>query len=193
MKKSIALLFAIIAFVISLSLPSAVAAAPTTNQSVAVFHPTQEKTFAAGKDLFTIKTFTNVMSQDTSGDFSTAEIKVAPQRGTGLLLEKHVTDVEDNLYALEGEFEFFGVQPNRTVKVRSGEMIRIPAGKPYGFRSVGADPGKVLLITSKGFGNFIEEIGTPVTDSSSIPTNITEPNIEKAASVARKYGIQFLN
>lgn len=193
MKKSIALLFAIIAFVISLSLPSAVAAAPITDQSVAVFHPTQEKMFAVGKDLFTVKTFTNGMSQDTSGSFSTAEIKVAPQRGTGLLLEKHVTDFEDTVYALEGEFEFLGVQSKKTIKVRSGDMIRIPAGKPYGFRSVGSEPGKVLLITSKDFRNFIEEIGTSVMDSSSIPSDVTEPSMETVASVARKYGIQFLN
>lgn len=194
MRKSIiALVFAVIAFVVPFSISAAVAAAPTS-QSIAVFHPGDEKTFAVGKDLFTLRNFTNAVSKDTSGDFSVAEIMIAPQYGTGFLLQKHVTDVERDIYALGGKFEIFGFQRNKTIKVSSGDFIHIPAGMPYAIKNVGSEPGRILFITtSKGFENFIEEIGTPVADKSSVPSNPVEPSMEKVASVAHKYGIDFLN
>lgn len=194
MKKSIlALLFAIIAFVTSFDVPTAVAAPFKTDQSIAVFHPNKERTFAVGKDLFTFKNYTNMVSKDTSKDFSIVEITHAP-RYRGFLLEKHAIDVEENFYPLEGEFEFFGFQPNQTIKVNSGDIIHVPAGMPYGYRNVGAGAGKMLLITtSKGFDNFIDEIGTPMADKPSIPSNSIQPDMNKIGAVAPKYGIEFFN
>lgn len=93
-----------------------------------------------------------------------------------------------------GKFELFGFQPNKTIKVNSGDIIHIPGGVSYAIKNVGSDSGRILFITpSKDFENFIEEIGTPVADKLSIPSNSIEPDMDKVASVARKYGIQFFN
>ena len=194
MKKSIiALLFAIIAFVTSFSNSTAVAAPLQTDQTSLAVHPDTQKTFAVGEYSFTFKNFTNSVSKDTKEDFSVAEITIAPQ-SKGFLLDKHVINVAEDFYALAGEFKFFGFQPDKTIKVNSGDIVHIPAGMPYGYKNVGSEAGKMLLlITSKGFENFIEEIGTPVADKSSIPSNSIQPDMNKIASVARKYGIEFLN
>lgn len=95
MKKSIiALLLAVITLITSFSVPTACAATLTADQSIVVFHPDTEKTFAVGKDLFTFKDFTKVIGKDTSGDLSVVEITFPPQYSTGFLLEKYVTNIE---------------------------------------------------------------------------------------------------
>lgn len=193
MKKSIlALLFAIVTFVTPFNGPTAVGAPLTTDRSVVVFHSDKEQTFAVGKDLFTFKNFTST-DKGTSGNFSVVEIAHAP-RYRGFLLEKHAIDADENFYVLEGEFEFFGTRPNKAVKANSGDVVHIPAGTPYGLRNAGSELGRILLITtSKGSENFIEEIGTSVADKSSIPSDSVEPDIAKTASVAHQYGIEFFN
>lgn len=193
MKKIITLLLAIVTFITLFSVQAAVAAPPTPEGSVVVYHPIKEKTFAVGKDVLSFKSFTNAASKDTSADFSVVEITNAP-RYKGLLLEKHVIDVPEDFYAISGEYEFFGFQPDKTLKIKSGDIIHIPAGVPYGYKNAGDEPGKILLITtSKEFENFIEEIGTSVTDKSSISSNSVQLDMEKVASVARKHGIEFFN
>ncbi|GAA6620233.1 cupin domain-containing protein [Scytonema sp. NUACC26] len=203
MKKSIiALLFAIIALVTGFNPTTAIATPLKVDRSFVVFHADREKTFAVNEDLFTFKNFKNIVNRGSFEDFSVVEITNAPRSSPGgFLLKKHVINVPENFYALAGEFEFFGFDPNKTTKVNAGDIVYIPAGVPYGYKNVGSEPGKILLMTpSKGFENFIEEIGTKVPknfspDSESVRANVNqiEPSMNKIASIASKYGIEFLN
>jgi hypothetical protein len=88
----------------------------------------------------------------------------------------------------------FNLDKTIKTKVAAGDVVSIAAGIPYGYKNVGSEPGKILLITaSNGFEHFIEEIGTPVTDTDSRLTRPNQPSVDKIAAVAHKYGIDLLN
>jgi mannose-6-phosphate isomerase-like protein (cupin superfamily) len=187
----ILIIFATIAFFF---VPTAFAASLTPDQSISVFHSDRGKTYAVDNYLISFKNFTSALNKDTARSFSAVEI-VNPPQYKGFLFEKHAIDTPEDFYVLEGKFEFFGSQPDRTIKVSTGDLVRIPAGVPYGYKNVGSEPGKLLLIAnSQKFAKFVEEIGTPIANNSDISANsIQADNIEKIASIAHKYGIDFLN
>ena len=198
MKKTIIalVLFAIaVATSLLLNIPAAVAAPLTTNQSIKVIHPNEGETFRLGGDFITFKT----MNEDIPGETSFIEITAAPQSGPAL--HKHPAET---FYILEGEFEFYGSRPEDTIKATAGDYIHIPTGAPHAYKNVGTTPGKYLLVTATAgnpeqlwFQKFeyeiSQELGTPVTDKSSKPPASKPLNTEKMASIAQKYGIEFLD
>lgn len=193
MKKTIIALtlLIIVSFATTFALPSAVAAPLKSDRTIEVFHPNEDKTVVVGKDLFTFKNF---VSKDISRNISLIEITQAPQYRGAFLLEKHVMDDPEDFYVLQGEFEFDGLQPDDTIKVTTGDIVHISAGVPYGIKHVGAEIGKMLVIaTNTRLQNLLSEIGTSVTNKSSIPSDSIGSDMEKIASAAKKYGIEFLN
>ena len=208
MKKFIFVLLAIILAIGTLfTVPSAIAtwskayASPIeTAQTITAYHADSTKTFAVNNDLFTFKPYTHTNSKTKASDFSAIEITMSPHSNPGgFLLQKHVVNVPEDFYIQAGEFEFLSFQPSKSIKVSAGDIVRIPVGVPYGYKNVGAEPGKVLIISpSDGLEKFIAEIGTPVSAPSSIPSNsisidTVQTDINKLASIAQKYGIEFLN
>jgi mannose-6-phosphate isomerase-like protein (cupin superfamily) len=184
-NRLLSLIVALVLFLIGVPLQAA-SAAPLNveSQKIVVFQNEKDnKTITVGKQVFKFQHFTS----SENGSFSTVEI-TTPSQYKSFLLEKHVVQVPEDFYAVSGEFEFFGNQPNTDLYVHTGDVVHIPAGFPYGFRTVGTESGKLLLITSSPtFESFIEEIGINETDPAKVMP------ISKIASVAQKYGIQFLN
>lgn len=192
MKKTIIAftLLIILSFATTFALPAAVAAPLKPERSIEVFLPSEGKTVVVGKDLFTFKNF---VSKDTSRNISLIEITQAPHYKGAFLLEKHLMEEPEDFYVLQGEFEFVGLQADDTIKVTTGDIVHVSPDTPYSVKHVGAEPGKILVIApNTRLQNLLEEIGTPVTNKSSIPSASIAPDMLKIASAAKKYGIQFL-
>lgn len=191
----VVILSAIFSFTTFLITLPAVAASIETNQKIEVIRPDGGKTFKVGGDLIAFKT----LNKDVPGELSFIEIDAAPQSGP--TLHKHPPEV---FYILEGEFEFYGSRPEDTVRATKGDLIHIPGGAPHAYKNVGSTIGKYLLVTSTvgnpeqlWFQNFEYEIsqklGTLVTNQSkSSPARSKQLNNEEMISIARKYGIEFL-
>jgi mannose-6-phosphate isomerase-like protein (cupin superfamily) len=126
-----------------------------------------------------------------------AEIIHAPNSRTGgFLLEQHVVNFPETFYVLTGTFKFFCSQLGNFIatEVNTGDIVSIPAGTPYGYKNVGAEPGKLLLITNTdSFEHFIEAIGIPVTEPVAQIARSPQLSMDKVAAVAHQYGIDFLN
>lgn len=184
-SRFLSLIVAIVLVLIGIPLQAAIAA-PLNAESreIVVFqNQNNNKTITIGKQDFKFQHFTN----GKGSSFSVVEI-VSPSQHKSFLLEKHVVQVPEDFYVVSGEFEFFGNQPNTPLSVHTGDVVHIPAGFPYGFRTVGTQSGKVLLITSSPtFESFIEEVGTSDTDQAKAMP------MSKIASIAQKYDIKFLN
>jgi hypothetical protein len=67
----------------------------------------------------------------------------------------------------------------------------VPKGTPHGFRSVGPETGRQLIISSPGgiFDAFIEEVAAAMVDSGS-PSKPGPATDFRA--IAGKYGMEFL-
>lgn len=189
------LLSAIFSFAIFLISSPAVASLIASSQNIEVIHPNEGKTFKVGGDLISFKT----LNKDVPGELSFIEITAAPQSGPSL--HKHPPEV---FYILDGEFEFYGSRPEDTIKATKGDLIRIPGGAPHAYKNVGSTPGKYLLVTST-VGNpeqlwfqkfeyeIAQKLGTLVTTESKSPANNSKQlNNDEMVSIARKYGIEFL-
>lgn len=161
----------------------------SADQQVTVFHSSLETSFFAGKDLFKFRH----LSSDSGRDVETialAEITLAPNYD-GFLLKKHVINVDERVYAINGGIQCFTGQSNRAIELQAGDMLRIPANVPYGCKSLGNQPGVALLISSSSaLENLLTEIVTPVDGQTQ---TITEPDPKDVAAIAQKYGIRFLN
>lgn len=196
MKKAIIafLLSTILSFVIPLNASAAISVPSTSNQPIELIQPGGGKTFQVGGDFITFKT----LSEDAPGELSVIEITAAPQSGP--LLHKHPPEV---FYIVDGEFEFYGAQPEDIVKATAGDFIHIPSGAPHAYKNVGTTPGKYVLITSMAgtpeqlwFQKFeykmSQKLGTPVTNGKSVQAAPQSLDNNEMTTIARKYGIEFL-
>ncbi len=196
MKKTIIafVLSTVLVLLMPLSAWAAITIPPTSNQPIQLIRPGEGETFQVGGDFIAFKT----LSEDTSGELSVIEITAAPQSGPPL--HKHPPEV---FYIVDGEFEFYGASPEGTVKATAGDFIHIPSGAPHGYKNVGTTPGKYLLFTSIAgnpgqlwFQKFEYEmsnsLGTLVTDGVSASAAPKSLDNKSMATIARKYGIEFL-
>ena len=169
--------------------PTLAIAAGITTKDITVFHPDESKTYAMGRELFSYETF----SSDTSDVLSKTEITQPPEY-EGLLLRKHILQASEEISILEGDFEFIFSQSDRKTKVSQGDVILIPAGFPFGFRHIGMGEGKVLVVSqSDALPKMLSEVGIFVADKSSFTSKANKLDFTKISSVAKKYGIEFLN
>ncbi len=197
MKKIIMVLTLLVMFTLTtaLTLPAATAVDLNPDQSIKLIRPNEGETFSLGGDFITFKT----LNEDIPGELSVIEITAAPQSGPSL--HKHPPEI---FYIVEGDFEFYGSRPEDTIKATAGDFIHIPSGAPHAYKNVGKTPGLYLLITATAgnpeqlwFQKFeyelSQDLGTPVADKSSVPSTSRVLDTEKMASIARKYGIEFLD
>lgn len=158
-------------------------AASITTKNVEVFHPETENTVTMGKETFSYKT---LASKDSSETISVTEI-TQPSQYEGFLLQKHVLQTPEAIYIVDGEFEFVFSQSNKKTQANPGDIVSIPSGMPFGFRHTDRGEGKVLIVSrSTALPDMLAEIGTSANKS-------TTPDIQAISSIAKKYGIEFLN
>jgi quercetin dioxygenase-like cupin family protein len=200
MKKIIIafLLFILFSFVMPLTASADIPVPATSNKPVKLVQPGEGETFQVGGDFINFKT----LSEDTPGELSVIQVTAAPQSGPAL--HKHPPEV---FYIVDGEFEFYGAQPEDTIKAKAGDFIHIPSGAPHAYKNIGTTPGKYVLITSMAgkpeqlwFQKFeyemSQQLGTQVINGKPVQTasksNATKSlNNKEMAEIARKYGIEF--
>jgi quercetin dioxygenase-like cupin family protein len=84
-------------------------------------------------------------ASETGGRMSVVEILAAPGGDPA----PHVhADEDEALYVLDGEFEI--VAGADTTRLLAGGFAFIPRGTPHGFTNVGAEPGRVLVVSTLG-------------------------------------------
>ncbi|MGL5939171.1 MAG: cupin domain-containing protein [Waterburya sp.] len=156
--------------------------AALTTENIQVFHPKINKTVTMGKETFNYKTLT---SKDSSETVSITEITQPPEY-EGFLFQKHILQTPEEIYIIDGDFEFAFSQSNKKTKVSKGDIVSIPSGMPFGFKHTNKGEGKVMVFSrSKALPDMLSEIGMANQNS--------EPDIQTISSIAKKYGIEFLN
>jgi mannose-6-phosphate isomerase-like protein (cupin superfamily) len=164
------------------------AASFSDRRQISVFHASPEKVFVIGKDRFKVRHYTN-RSKPKLELVSTTEITLAPSYN-GFLLEKHTLGVDETLYALSGRVDCIG-QTKPVIQLKPGDIAQIPAGTPYGCKAAGSEPSQLLVVSSsQALESLVTEIGTPANNTLQ---SSSEPDMGRVASVAQKYGIEFLN
>ncbi len=135
-------------------------------------------------DLYLIR----AVSEDTDGVFTLSEVTAAPQSPPA----PHIHHREDETYyILEGEFEF--LDQDRTFTAGAGSLVYLPKHRLHSHRNPGDVPAKaVVLHTPAGnIEKFIEEVGKPATDPTSVPPPPEEADIERLVTIAvEKYGFE---
>jgi quercetin dioxygenase-like cupin family protein len=189
--KKIVLSFFLAMLIACCNFSSAFAA---STQNLSVLHADQKKSFAVGEDIFTFRSYTDSANLDSEANFSVVEITNAPNRSPGgFLLERHVVSAPEEFYILNGKFEFVN-HPGQSIAASEGDRVYIPAGVPYGYKNVGDEPAQILLITpSQNLEKFIAQVGKPIANGTSVVSRAVTPDMGKIASLAPRYGIEFLN
>ncbi len=148
-----------------------------------VVHAGEGKRIAAAGDLYTFL----AEGDDTSRSYALWEAVVPPGGGP----PPHVQSREDEgFYVLEGEITF--VADGQRVIGRKGSFLNIPRGVVHGFKNEGAaDARMLILVAPAGMEKMFAEFGTLVTDRSARPTPPKPEEMEKAGTLARKYGFEL--
>lgn len=188
-RKVILKIIVIALLILTTFCPAVALASPSDRPAITVLHPSRARSFIVGKNLFKFQHFATEENAEVK-TLATAEITLAPNYD-GFLLQKHVVDSDETIYAIDGGIQCLSSQSNTAIALRAGDVAHIPAGIPYGCKTMGSKPSKLLLVTAfPALESLIAEVGTPANN----PTQATvEPNMVQVAAVAQKYGIQFLN
>lgn len=128
-------------------------------------------------------TFTTTAS-DNGGAYTLCEAIEPP--GSGASLHRHRYD--EHFIICEGHFQFqLGA---KMLELGPGDMAFAPAGTPHGFRCLGPETGRQLLISSPGgiFDAFIEEVDEAMADA----RTFSRPAPDFKA-IAARHGIEFVD
>ncbi len=115
--------------------------------------------------------------------YTVCEAIEPPQSGAGL--HRHPT-YDETFMICEGHYEFH--LDGKLLKLGPGDTVFVPRGTPHGFRSLGPEIGRQLIISSPGgiFDAMIAEVSALDTGSP------TRPASQQAKAIAEKYGLEFL-
>jgi quercetin dioxygenase-like cupin family protein len=119
---------------------------------------------------------------DTNGAYTVVELDAAPNVGPPPHIHR---DAEESFYVLEGTFEF--MLGGESFSAGPGSFVHLPKGVVHMHKAGGGASARALVIQSpSGVERFIEELGVPITDPSTLP----EPrDIERIVRTAQKHGI----
>ncbi len=164
----------------------------TANYQTTLVQPGNGSTYLALGDLYTFL----ATGEDTGGAYSIIEVLMQPQS----MIPPHRHDQADEAhYILEGEVEY--QLEDRTMIAISGTFFNFPRNKYHGFKNIGSNPAKILMIiTPSGAEQFFSEVGQQIVEpmSDEEKRNLLSPpnpaDVEKAIEVAiTKYGLEFLS
>lgn len=121
-----------------------------TNRAIKLIRPHEGKSIDLVTSIVTFK----VIVDENSGEASIIEMTPQPQDRAPL--HKHAAET---FCVLEGNFEFFGADPESAFEATPGDYVHIPAGVPHGWVNIGTTTGRLQIVTvSAWFQNFIEDI-----------------------------------
>lgn len=124
-------------------------------------------------------------SEDTHGAYAVVELTMSPQEGPPHHIHHRM---EETFYLLEGQMEF--VVDGAAISAIPGSLVRIPPGAVRGYRNVGREAARVLvLFLPGGFEGFLQEVGQPVTRTS-VPEG-GHLDVETFVTTAAKYGCEI--
>jgi quercetin dioxygenase-like cupin family protein len=136
-------------------------------------------------DIITFK----LTSEETNGSYFAVEVVCQPGGGPWFL---HTHEPQETFYVLEGIFEVYGQDENgQKYAIRSvaGDTVQVPANVPHGFKNVGSEAGRMLLIyePAEPMRRFFQEIGIPMPDRTTAPDMSELPPNDKILEILRKY------
>ena len=100
---------------------------------------------------------TTVSGTDTNGRFCVFDMLIPPGGGPG----PHRHDFEETFILLEGKMD--ATFRGKTIAVKAGDTINIPANAPHQFHNSSSEPVRLLCICSpSGQELFFQEIGVPL-------------------------------
>lgn len=150
---------------------------------VKVVHAGEGEVIAAAGDLYTFL----AVGEDTSRSYALWEAVVPPGGGP----PPHVQSREDEgFYVLEGEITFHA--DGQRVLARKGTFLSIPKGVVHTFKNESrSDARMLILVAPAGMEAMFQEFGTVVTDRAARPKPPTPQEMDRAGTLAPKYGIEI--
>lgn len=146
----------------------------TDSQTIKLIHPHEGRTLDLITSLVTFK----IIVDENSGEASI--IEMTPQPRDRAPLHRHAAET---FCVLEGDFEFFGAEPESTFRATAGDYVHIPAGAAHGWVNVGKTTGRLQIVTvSTWFQNFLE-------DMASLEGQV---DAETVTQIGQKHGIEIL-
>ena len=141
------------------------------------FLPGEGKTYQLGRITLTFKTD----GADSGGAYTLCEAIEPPESGAGL--HRHPS-YDETFIICEGRYEFQLAE--KALALGPGDMVFVPRGTAHGFKSLGPETGRQLIISSPGgiFNAFIDEVVTSMRDNNGAATDFR--------AIAAKYGTEFL-
>ncbi len=128
---------------------------------------------------------------DTRGIYSLFVSSVPP--GEGVPIHSHLKE-DEAYYLLEGQWELYDDTNKKVLTLGPDNYVYVPMGINHGFKNVGSQPARlVLIITPGGLEGFFEGIGQVFDDPDNPPPPRTGPiDMARATEVAAKYNITFV-
>jgi quercetin dioxygenase-like cupin family protein len=126
-------------------------------------------------------------AEDTGGLLSIVDITEPP----GMEAPLHVHHREDEgFYVLEGEVTLY--VGDETIEASAGDFAWGPRDIPHRY-TVGPNGCRMLFIcVPGGFENIVREMSVPAETRTLPPPSDEEPDMERVAAVAQKYGAELL-
>src|SRR5277367_1290813 len=119
-----------------------------------------------------------VAGQDTAGKYTLIDMHVPPGGGP----PPHRHDFEEMFTVLDGEVR--ATFRGRTITVKAGETINVPANAPHSFTNASAAPSRLLCMCAPaGQEQFFTLVGQPVATRTQAPPPLS-PDAQ-AAFIAR--------
>lgn len=99
---------------------------------------------------------------------------------------------DETFYVLEGSIECrSGDEGHDRTTAGPGDTVWLPRGTPHGFRVVGDDPCRMLIVlTPGGLEGFFSAAGEPA-PSLTLPPK-SEPDVEALTALAKPYDLDIL-
>ena len=146
--------------------------------------PEDGKGYWADGELFFLK----LHNSEIGGAYALFELTVPPY-GPGPPPHRHA-ETSEAFYILDGSL---------TMSVEGQELIAtpgsfsfVPPGMTHAYSNPNPAPAKVFKIISPGgFEDFFVEYGQPATTRSNPLAEVPPTDLEKAAKLAEKYGLEF--
>ena len=149
-------------------------ATPTSSEAV----PVLERRFLG------LPTWIRAGGAETGGALSLIEQVIPP----GFESPWHIhSDEDESFYVIEGRIEV--VVEARAVTLAAGDYAFGPRGIAHGFRILGSEPARILLMTTGGaFAEFIREASDPAETAPAAG----EPDLPRLIAAAGRHGLAIL-